>query len=57
VVFKEKEPFENKSLVDWQEEERLQHSFEKPSRTYNKRSHLELIYKLWLNLISPRISI
>ncbi len=29
VVFKEKEPFENKSLADWEKEERLQHSFEK----------------------------
>jgi len=28
VVFKEKEPFKNKSLVDWQKEKRLQHSFE-----------------------------
>jgi hypothetical protein len=28
VVFKEKKPFKNKSLVDWQEEERLQRSFE-----------------------------
>jgi hypothetical protein len=28
VVLKKKKPFENKSLADWQEEERLQHSFE-----------------------------
>jgi hypothetical protein len=28
VVFKEKEPFKNKSLIDWQEEEKLQHLFE-----------------------------
>jgi hypothetical protein len=28
VVFKEKEPFKNKSLVDWQEEEKLQCLFE-----------------------------
>ncbi len=28
VVLKEKEPFKNKSLIDWQEEEKLQHSFE-----------------------------
>jgi hypothetical protein len=27
VVFKEKEPVKNKSLVDWQEKEKLQHSF------------------------------
>jgi hypothetical protein len=29
----------------------------KPSRTYNKRNHLEPIYKLWINPISPRILI
>jgi hypothetical protein len=28
VVLKEKEPLKNKSLIDWQEEEKLQHSFE-----------------------------
>jgi hypothetical protein len=28
VVFKEKEPFKKKSLTNWQEKERLQHSFE-----------------------------
>jgi hypothetical protein len=28
VVFKENKPFKNKSLNDWQEEEKFQHSFE-----------------------------
>jgi hypothetical protein len=28
VIFKEKEPLKNKRLADWQEEEKLQHSFE-----------------------------
>ncbi len=29
MVFKEKKPFKNKSLPDWQEKENLQHLFEK----------------------------
>jgi len=29
VIFKEKEPFKKKHLTNWQEEEKLQRSFEK----------------------------
>jgi hypothetical protein len=37
VVFKEKEPLKNKSLVDWQEEERLQRSFEETIRDIQQK--------------------
>jgi hypothetical protein len=32
-------------------------NLKKPLRTYNKRSHLKPVYKLWLNPISLGISI
>jgi len=32
VVSKEKKPLKNKSLADWQEEEKFQHSFEEAIR-------------------------
>jgi hypothetical protein len=40
VVFKKKEPFKNKSLADWQEEERLQHSFEETIRDIQQKEPL-----------------
>jgi hypothetical protein len=43
VVFKEKELHKNKSLADWKEKEKLQHSFEEVLRAYNKKSHQGII--------------
>jgi hypothetical protein len=37
VAFKEKKPFKNKSLVDWQEVEMFQCSFEEAIRDIQRR--------------------
>lgn len=37
MVFKEKEPFKKKSLADWQEEEKFQHSFEEAIRDIHQK--------------------
>jgi hypothetical protein len=40
VVSKGKKPLKNKSLVDWQEEERFQHSFEEAIRDIQQKEPL-----------------
>ncbi len=52
VVFKEKEPFKNKSLADYKKNKSFNICLKQQLRTYNKRNHqgiyLKLVYKLKL---------
>jgi len=58
VVYKEKKPFKNKSLANWQEKERLQHSFEKTIKDIQQKEPLGANKQtLEINPISPRILI
>ncbi len=44
MVFKEKELLKNKSLADWQEEKKFQHSFERAITDIQQKESLKDLY-------------